>query len=78
MYNFEYDYAGISRLQPTFPDNPKVREVESKEEAQALAQFLYNEGCRHGEDIRQILEDLRRLEKRWGVIPRRIREFVKT
>lgn len=54
-----------------------VRTVKTKSEAIALAGFLWNEGCRHGEDIRHIVEDLHALEKKWKVRPRKIREFVK-
>ena len=44
--------------------------VKSKVEAQILAEFLYKEGHRHGQDIWEIVDDLRLLEKKWGVKPR--------
>jgi len=52
------------------------RKLRTKSEAQSLADFLWNEGMRHGEDIYKIVDDLRAIEKKWKVKPRRIREFV--
>ena len=43
--------------------------VNSKEVAQALCEFLYKEGRRHGQDIYQIVQDLHKLEDKWGVKP---------
>ena len=44
--------------------------VKTLSEAQALCEFLYKEGHRHGDDIWQIVDDLHLLEKKWGVKPR--------
>jgi hypothetical protein len=46
--------------------------VRNRAEAQALSEFLYKEGKRHGDDIRKIVEDLRLLERKWKVKPRGI------
>lgn len=43
--------------------------VSDKATAQALAEFLYKEGMRHGQDINNIVQDLHALEKKWGVKP---------
>lgn len=45
-------------------------QIKSKTEAQIFCEFLYKEGFRHGQDINRIVEDLRELEKKWGVKPR--------
>jgi len=47
----------------------KKVKVADKATAQALAEFLYKEGIRHGQDIHSIVRDLRALEKKWGVKP---------
>lgn len=52
------------------------RAIRSKAEAIALSNFLWNEGMRHVEDIHRIVDDLRSIEKKWKVKPRRVREFV--
>ena len=48
----------------------KIVFVKSRAEAQALSEFLYKEGCRHGDDIRKIVDDLHELERKWKVKPR--------
>ncbi len=56
--------------------NVNKRKLRTKSEAQSLADFLWNEGMRHGEDIYRIVDDLRKIEKKWKIKPRRVREFV--
>lgn len=53
------------------------RSVINKDEAQALANFLWNEKERHLGDVIDIDIDLDRLRVIWGVSPRQEREFVK-
>lgn len=53
------------------------RTVRTKFEAEALANFLWNEMERHIDDIEAIVADLKLLQKKWGVEPKRIREFVR-
>ncbi len=52
------------------------RKLRSRVEAQILSDLLWNEGMRHGEDIYKIVDDLREIERKWKVKPRRVREFV--
>ncbi len=59
-------------------DTVKKRGLRSKVEAQIMADFLWREGCRHGDDIRRIVHDLHRIEQKWNVKPRKIREFIET
>lgn len=54
-----------------------VTHCASEAEAQALANFLWNEQKRHLDDIDAITEDLVRLQLLWHVQPRKIRVFVK-
>jgi hypothetical protein len=51
--------------------------VQNREEAQALADFLWNEKKRHEEDIANIDADLEQLKVKWWVEPRGIKRFVK-
>ena len=53
------------------------RTCETKDEAQALANFLWNEKERHLEDVSDIEMDLEDLEKYWDVRPRKERAFVR-
>lgn len=53
------------------------RTVKNKDEAQALAGFLWNEKERHLDDVQNIIIDLLKLKKVWKVQPRRLKEFVK-
>lgn len=55
----------------------KITYCENKDQAQALANFLWNEGERHRRDIEAINEDIDLLWKKWKVAPNRIRMFVK-
>lgn len=50
---------------------------ESKEEAKALAGFLWNEKERHLDDIVEISKDLSELKRKFGVEPSKERRFVK-
>lgn len=53
------------------------RHCANKSEAQALANFLWNEKRRHLEDVAQINLDLDELEITWEVAPYKIVSFVK-
>ena len=55
----------------------KITYCENRDEAQALVNFLWNEKGRHLNDVREIWEDIHLLLKKWGVVPSRIRRFVK-
>lgn len=55
----------------------KITHCSNKNEAQALASFLWNERERHIKDIHCINDDLLSLEVKWDVEPTRIRRFVK-
>ena len=55
----------------------KITYCNNKDEAQALANFLWNEGERHRGDIEVIHEDLKLLWKKWEVLPTYIKAFVK-
>ena len=55
----------------------KITHCNNKDEAQALANFLWNEGERHMEDIGVISEDLELLREKWGVLPTYVKAFVK-
>ena len=52
------------------------RKLRSREEAIALADFLWNEQQRHLDDLNQIASDLLKLKKKYKVKPRMVREFV--
>lgn len=54
------------------------RGIRNKTEAQILADFLWKEGVRHGQNIFDIIEDLHKIEHKWKVKPRKIREWVET
>ena len=54
------------------------RTCETQDEAQALANFLWNEKERHLEDVSDIEMDLEDLEKYWDVRPRKERAFVRS
>lgn len=58
----------------------KVRMValENKDQAQAMADFLWNEKQRHLEDICKINLDLNTISDKWNVLPRHERIFVET
>jgi hypothetical protein len=49
--------------------------IASKDQAQAMADFLWNEKQRHLDDIERIDQDLHKLEKIWGVLPSWKREW---
>lgn len=53
------------------------RFCRSSDEAQALANFFWNEKERHREDIIKIENDLKMLREWWGVRPRKQRAFVR-
>ncbi len=55
----------------------EVRHCRNRDEAQALANFLWNEQQRHWDDIDQINNDLAELKEGWGVEPIEKREFIK-
>ena len=51
--------------------------IENHDQAQALADFLWYERERHGDDIEQIEMDLKALEEKWRVTPRSRRVHVR-
>jgi len=53
------------------------RTCRNKQEAHALANFLWNEKQRHLRDIYQIEKDLAQLRELWSVVPAEREEFVK-
>ncbi len=55
----------------------RIVSCENKDQAQALANFLWNEGERHRRDIEAINEDLGLLWIKWKAAPNCIRMFVK-
>ena len=55
----------------------EVTHCENKDQAQALANFLWNEKQRHLEDVRAINMDLARLSIQWSVNPNHVVAFVK-
>lgn len=57
----------------------QVEETQCRniDEAQALANFLWNERERHLEDAQHCKIDLSTLLHKWGVKPIKIRRFVK-
>ena len=54
----------------------KIISVANRDEAQALANLLWNERERHKDDIRQINTDLRNLKRIWNIIPHGKRIFM--
>ena len=52
-------------------------DIENRDQAQALANFLWNEKERHKDDIGQIERDLEALKQKWDVSPRLRRMFVR-
>ena len=51
--------------------------IENDDQAQALANFLWNEMQRHTDDIEQIAQDLKALQEKWAVTPRLRRVYVR-
>jgi len=58
-------------------DEVEVTYCKNKDEAQALANFLWNEKERHLKDIHVIMLDLALLKVKWEVKPLTIVRFVK-
>lgn len=58
-------------------DSNSEEMVENRDQAQALANFLWNERERHRDDIDQIEEDLKVLEEKWNVTPLLRRVYVR-
>jgi hypothetical protein len=54
-----------------------VTRIANKDQAQALANFLWNEKERHLDDVANCYEDLVTLAEEWGVEPVLERLFVK-
>lgn len=52
-------------------------DIENREQAQALANFLWSEKERHRDDIEQIEKDLETLREKWRVEPLLKRIFVR-
>ncbi len=57
---------------------PKVICLETKDQAQAMADFLWNEIQRHTEDIERCQFDLANIKNHWDVNPHQERIFVET
>lgn len=57
--------------------DPKVTYCNNRYEAQALANFLWNERERHKKDVEAITEDLDLLLTKWNVQPDHVSRFVK-
>lgn len=55
----------------------KIAHCDNKDQAQALANFLWNERERHIKDIYAITDDLTILESKWDIKPTREKIFVK-
>ncbi len=55
----------------------KTIHCENKDQAQALANFLWNEKQRHLKDVKVIRDDLVMLEIKWGIVPNNVVAFVK-
>ena len=75
------NYFEKKRAAGLMPPSDKAIPVEylaSREEAQAMANFLWNEKCRHGEDIDKLLVELDDLNMIWNVVPEKRRRFVAT
>jgi len=54
-----------------------IKQCQNRDEAQALCNFLWNEGERHREDLIQIELDLMQLKHFWKVEPIQERTFTK-
>jgi hypothetical protein len=54
-----------------------IKQCQNQDEAQALVNFLWNEGERHKEDLMAIELDLLTLKHFWKVEPVQERTFVK-
>jgi len=65
-------------LMPSADAPVPVEYLASREEAQAMANFLWNEKCRHREDIDKLLVELDDLNMIWNVVPEKRRRFVAT
>ena len=52
-------------------------EIENRDQAVALAGFLWREKQRHLDDIEQIDRDLDALKEKWKVTPRLRRAYVR-
>lgn len=74
---FANEEVSISVAQPEQVDKRKGRSCNTKDEAQALANFLWNEGERHMGDVYDIKRDIAELKKKWEVVPSKVVEFVK-
>ena len=75
------NYFEGKRSAGLMPPSDKAIPVEylaSREEAQAMANFLWNEKCRHREDIDKLLVELDDLNMIWNVVPEKRRRFVAT
>ena len=53
-----------------------IKHCQNKDEAQALCNFLWNEGQRHKSDIADLELDIRLLKAIWGVEPVQEQVFV--
>jgi len=57
-------------------DKVPIVACENKDQAQALANFLYNEKERHMDDVMKIILDLLEIKQKWGIEPSNERKFV--
>lgn len=56
--------------------NVEVIKIENKDQAQSMANFLWNECQRHYDDIERARKDLAKLRVDWGVVPNLKRVYV--
>lgn len=73
----ESSYCSQCFMAVTQNDEVKIMHCENKDQAQALANFLWNEKRRHMKDIHSINDDLLSLKVKWDVIPNNVVAFVK-
>jgi hypothetical protein len=68
--------APTTKSSPEDPEGVRRVHVENRDQAQALANFLWNEEQRHYQDIAVIARDLNILFFKWDVMPSKDLQFV--
>jgi hypothetical protein len=74
------EFPGAKRrvnVKDRYDEKIPVADVADQAEAQAMANFLWNEKCRHQEDVQNLLAELDLLNMVWSVVPEARRRFVK-
>jgi hypothetical protein len=69
--------ASVSTQKPKQEDEVRTIHCENRDQAQALADFLWNEKQRHLKDIKAIHHDLIVLRVKWDVVSNNVVAFVK-